>query len=84
MFNFNMILFNMNINMIFMIYIWLLFCFIDWISDVIISRFNLFYLKVIFDVKSWNVIWYVVELWDSFNNLIKSERMGKVYIGDIS
>lgn len=67
-----------------MIYIWLLFWFIDWISDVIISRFNLFYLKVIFDVKSWNVKWYVVELWDSFNNLIKSERMGKVYIGDIS
>lgn len=67
-----------------MIYIWLLFWFIDWISDVIISRFNLFYLKVIFDVKSWNVKWYVVELWDSFNNLIKSERMGKVYIGEIS
>lgn len=67
-----------------MIYIWLLFWFIDWISDVIVSRFNLFYLKVIFDVKSWNVKWYVVELWDSFNNLIKSERMGKVYIGDIS
>lgn len=67
-----------------MIYIWLLFWFIDWISDVIISRFNLFYLKVIFDVKSWNVKWYVVELWDIFNNLIKSERMGKVYIGEIS
>lgn len=65
-------------------YIWLLLWFTDWISDVIISRSNSSYLKVTFDVKSRNVKWYAVELWDSLNNLIKSERTGKVYIGDIS
>lgn len=65
-------------------YIWLLLWFTDWISDVIVSRSNSSYLKVTFDVKSRNVKWYAVELWDSLNNLIKSERTGKVYIGDIS
>lgn len=82
--NFDMTLSNMNTNMISMTYIWLLLCFTDWISDVIISRSNSSYLKVTFDVKSRNVKWYAVELWDSLNNLIKSERTGKVCIGDIS
>ncbi|XP_062590494.1 uncharacterized protein LOC134252073 [Saccostrea cucullata] len=52
----------------------------DWISEITTSGCNSSYLKISFDVKSRDVKWYAVELWDSKNNLIKADKTEKNYI----
>ncbi|XP_062567403.1 uncharacterized protein LOC134229651 [Saccostrea cucullata] len=52
----------------------------DWISEITTSGSNSSYLKISFDVKSRDVKWYAVELWDSKNNLIKADKTEKNYI----